>query len=433
MATIIHRSIGTRTAYSTGTVAVDATGLIVTLSGGTFNAAWGIGDVITINSVAGRVLSRDGDNQLTLQSAHAEAGNSGLSFSVARAYSTLALWEADTDNDLTSSDTVEKGQCYNDSQFSAGVTIAGATTDSTRYRVLTCPPGQRHDGTKATGASINGAVLIQENYAVFEWMRVTHPSGADYYGTDGVVRLGSGTSPVNRYITVNRIILHDWVWSGSSIVYYNVYGFMMYACGGCAFLNCQAINLRKENNDNEESETAGFAAFYQSAAVAMNYFYNCVVYKLTSAYQYTWTEGITSGWSTMRAYVKTMNCISMITEYEADWWKYDVEPDTNPDSNNNCSGDDLATGDNSLHNVDPADVFLDLTPGSEDLHLKAASPCIGAGYTVTDYPNDLPVDAAGVNRGAGAWDIGAFKYDSGPGPSGAPWFLLQARNQLAYT
>lgn len=59
-----------------------------------------------------------------------------------RTYSTITLWEADTDNNLVTADQVQVGECYNDSGFDEVITISGATTDSTRYRHLTTATGQ---------------------------------------------------------------------------------------------------------------------------------------------------------------------------------------------------------------------------------------------------------------------------------------------------
>lgn len=60
-----------------------------------------------------------------------------------RDYSTIALWEDATDNtSLVAADEIRVGECYNDSEFTGGFTIAGATTDATRFRKLTAAAGQ---------------------------------------------------------------------------------------------------------------------------------------------------------------------------------------------------------------------------------------------------------------------------------------------------
>jgi len=102
----------------------------------------------------------------------------------ARDYATIALWEDATDINLVSADEVRVGECYNDSEFAlgAGVSLAGATTDATRYRHLTTASGQsfadhadkltnplKYDQTKGVGlaSSTYGATVLylEEDYS----------------------------------------------------------------------------------------------------------------------------------------------------------------------------------------------------------------------------------------------------------------------------
>lgn len=55
-------------------------------------------------------------------------------------YSTITLWESDTDDDLVSADEIQKGLCRAAS-FDENIVFAGATTDATRYRWLTVDDG----------------------------------------------------------------------------------------------------------------------------------------------------------------------------------------------------------------------------------------------------------------------------------------------------
>lgn len=59
-----------------------------------------------------------------------------------RDYSTLQAWEDACPANLVSADQVWRGECYNDAEFTAGVTIGGTTTDATRYIELTAATGQ---------------------------------------------------------------------------------------------------------------------------------------------------------------------------------------------------------------------------------------------------------------------------------------------------
>ena len=59
-----------------------------------------------------------------------------------RDYSTLQAWEDACPADLVAVDQIWQGQCYNDAEFTAGLTVAGTTTDATRYKELTTAAGQ---------------------------------------------------------------------------------------------------------------------------------------------------------------------------------------------------------------------------------------------------------------------------------------------------
>ena len=59
-----------------------------------------------------------------------------------RDYSTLQAWEDAAPANLVTDGNIWQGQCYNDSEFTAGVVISGSTSDSTHYKELTCASGQ---------------------------------------------------------------------------------------------------------------------------------------------------------------------------------------------------------------------------------------------------------------------------------------------------
>src|SRR3990172_4566061 len=138
MAALVYESIGIKAAYSTGTIAVDVTGLIITLSGGTFDADWGLGDSLDIDTggtpETRLVLSRDSGTQLTLQTASTKTSQSGLAFLIDRAYSTIEVgWEAATDIDLVTADEhriciLTKDQTWTETN----IDVTGAITDATR-------------------------------------------------------------------------------------------------------------------------------------------------------------------------------------------------------------------------------------------------------------------------------------------------------------
>lgn len=85
-------------------------------------------------------------------------------------YSTIAGWEADTDDDLVTADEVRVGEVYASmspiTEF--GVVMGGATVDSTRYRVLRVRSADRHDGKSGGVLWSVGGTPADDNLSVSE-------------------------------------------------------------------------------------------------------------------------------------------------------------------------------------------------------------------------------------------------------------------------
>jgi hypothetical protein len=108
-------------------------------------------------------------------------------------YATIALWEDGTDNtSLVGADEIRVGACKNEvfDLGAGGVTIAGATTDATRYRQLTTDASASFRDNanvqtnalrynESNGCAIKGAVYLgyviecTENYARFSGLQIS--------------------------------------------------------------------------------------------------------------------------------------------------------------------------------------------------------------------------------------------------------------------
>lgn len=94
---------------------------------------------------------------------------------VGRDYSTLQAWEDASPANLVTVDQIWRGECYNDSEFlvaGTALTIAGETTDATRYIELTTATGQSfqdHASVRTNALTYNQArgvgVRNTNNYA----------------------------------------------------------------------------------------------------------------------------------------------------------------------------------------------------------------------------------------------------------------------------
>jgi hypothetical protein len=69
-----------------------------------------------------------------------------------RDYTSLATWEAATDNDLVTATQSEVLECYDDvASFNEALDLNGATTNSSYFRIIRPAAGQGHDGTPNNG------------------------------------------------------------------------------------------------------------------------------------------------------------------------------------------------------------------------------------------------------------------------------------------
>lgn len=307
-----------------------------------------------------------------------------------RDYSTLQSWEDACPANLVSADQVWKGECYNDSEFTAGVVIGGMTTDSTRYVWLTA----------AAGHSFQDHANVRSNplaYSVSNGVGITSSSAQDYVVEvvawyTRVERLQIKLSVWGSYKanTCFRAIetgsvLRDCVLHQATTNTVNP-GRPLYFGGGLSVAaNIVAIQHATNNSaftafvDTTMRNITAVAVSANSASgVGLSYFngsiQNLAVFNFASAY-YGTNSGTFSYWGTDLSSV--------------------------------------GSGSNHQTSLTFADCFENT---STDFRLKSGSPLIGTGNTdATNAPNDI----SGTARDAGTGgDIGAWEYTSGGGGGG---------------
>lgn len=113
-----------------------------------------------------------------------------------RDYSTLQAWEDACPANLVTADQIWQGECYNDSEFTAGVTISGVTVDATRYVVLKCASGQsfqdhssvrsnalKYDQSKGVGikctTSLSYVVYANQQYTQIHGLQISTGATTD--------------------------------------------------------------------------------------------------------------------------------------------------------------------------------------------------------------------------------------------------------------
>jgi hypothetical protein len=113
-----------------------------------------------------------------------------------RDYTALATWEADTDTDLVTATKGEVLTCYADSATysDSNVDIAGATTNSSYFRVIRAASGKR--GTRTSGvrfeyssASPSFIFILNENYSRAHdiGVKVTYTGNNKTTGSQGIL------------------------------------------------------------------------------------------------------------------------------------------------------------------------------------------------------------------------------------------------------
>lgn len=288
-------------------------------------------------------------------------------------YTTLSLWEAGEQRDLTASDEVAVAVCYNDwpTGLSNTVSISGWTTDATRKIVLTVAEGHRHTGVPKTGfymrTSANFAHVIScSANSEIEWFDVENTASAGFAFTfprvikNSLAKAGPEREAFRQ--SQSYSVFHNCLAYGGSV------GFQCNAFTSPTLLNCVATGCTK----GFVSEGGGTAFVFK----------NCVGY------------GNTTDWSGTASASSTNNASSNGTP-----------PGSNP-----------ITGITSAAFVDAAGL---------DFHLAAGSPLIGAGANLY---SDLQIDIDGDARpSTGAWDIG-FDHYVASGPSAPTLTMLTTTN-----
>jgi hypothetical protein len=286
---------------------------------------------------------------------------------------TFQAWETDRDGDLVGENRREVGVAYNDATpFAAGVTIQDSTTDADHYMKLTVAEGQRHDGTAGTGARIDAQggvgdyiVQLRDDYSVLEWLEIT-----DFQDDKGAVMTWDGQD-----VALNHLLIHDFDSLAAAIEMYHggtIRNSIIYDGDSGLFFNMSA-----------EGQTG----------VAENCTIKTLWYGVKSwpgAYPVEIRNTIVAGANS--AHFDLQNDT-------IDYFGYNM---FDPAKING-----FALPQDGGHQVLPAnldDLFLSITPGSEDFHLEEAGH--SAMDTGLNLSADFVMDIDGQTRIA-PWDIGA--------------------------
>ena len=344
---------------------------------------------------------------------------------VLRFYSTINTWNVGLDDSgLYTLNDIAQGELYKDSDFTINTTQSNSGGQDTGLldARITVPSSQRHDGTAGSGvkfklASSANCAYFNLNYntgtasndvrRLFEWIEYDGQS----YGQAGCRRpvyLAAGGS-YDYYGEVNHWILHNFeLGIGSNNMNYGIQINAQYSCA--------------HNNIIYDITTESGSAADGVKAIGMSQDNNNILICNNTVYNIQTDSSGQDGIGIALYDDHRIKCINNIVVSCADDC-FSNSDGSEIDGNNNLSSDSTAPGSNSVTGVSAADLFENITAGSEDLHLKdeaealRAGADLGTGYTIgsnvfggtTTSITTLNIDIDGRNRDSEGddWDIGA--------------------------
>jgi hypothetical protein len=301
-----------------------------------------------------------------------------------RDYSTLQAWEDAVPATPTGGYI---GECYNDSEFTAGVQIAGHTTSATDYVTLTAAAGQSfqdhasvrsnalfYDQTKGVAVTANPfgfpVVYIDDDYVTVSRLQMLRSSTSYSQGC-----FESADSYINAFL---RDCIMAKTFSGAGAVA---------TMRGTNIVNCLLY-------DTGATAGTGFTIGTSGSALALN---NTVV-RVGSA------GGTGIGRGSYGTPILKNNAVF-------NWTNAFTGSSSNASSGYNGTDAASAPGSDNQTSLTFADCFESVT---NDFRLKSGSNLIGTGNTdATNAPNDI----SGTARGSGtAGDIGAWEFGAAAAP-----------------
>lgn len=316
-----------------------------------------------------------------------------------RDYSTVAAWEADTDNDLVAAANGEHGILYDDSTFTltSGITISGAVVSATYQRALRVAVGEEYDPSTDTGVQfdLNYSSAIRAFTVAEDYFEMTGPfkisNAAGTTATDHIeVTTASNCTFDSIFHLPNSTGLTTK--SGQSI-----------DCNRASESGNVIRNIVFSDPDDDWANIA-ITVGSSTQVVAVK---NCTFYggSLLGA-------NATSSSNCTAENVVSVAPSSSFNDFYGGW-------DTGASSTNNASNDTSSPGGSSQDSIVVADTWTDAA--NSDLTVKDASSALADNGT--DLSGEFTKDVILTTR-TGTWDIGAFDF-VGSGSSGSPWNYYQ--------
>jgi len=268
---------------------------------------------------------------------------------------------------VTTTGTIENGEAYNDSVFTAGITISGSTVNSSHYMRLIAEPRSEHRGVVGTGVTISAntfsSVYLYDDYSIIERLIID--------------KTGMNNSALISYSSRTGLILRNNLIFKSPGSYYQANDGINIAC----------------NSSNSSIYNNIVYGFGQGIAVCGN---SDKVYNNTSMNS---VNGFYRNGNSPE--LRNNAGLNNTTDFNINSGAWHAS------SSNNLSSDSAAPGVNSKINQYLPDLkFVSTDPDFIDLHLASGSSAKDAG---ADLSVTFVADLDNQIR-SGAWDIGADEF-----------------------
>ena len=308
-----------------------------------------------------------------------------------RTYSTYTAAEAAHDQDLVANDSLLTFEGYDDADLAENLTIDGFTTDATRYAIWTVAAGERHDGTRGTGVTIDPtsgghAVHVLDNNMRVEYLELTGVVD----DSDEGVRIGDGISN----LWLKWLLIYDLENASSDGIYSGDWNITNINIEGCIIIDCDRAGIHMQQ----------FGNFTQT----VNIKHTTVLGGNKGSTSDNDFGGIVNRSAGGTTTITCDNVIVMNTNTTADFQSQGGDGTETWAGTFNMSEDASADEDGMTNGVlskTYADQFTSTTGNAEDIHLKAGNDAEDAGHTVTlQTAFDFEGDAVPLNS---VHDIGA--------------------------
>ena len=326
---------------------------------------------------------------------------------VERTYSSIPNWDADLDDStLYSSGDDAEGRLTKDTAFNVTAVISGGTIVGLNSVTLTSPVGERHDGTRGTGARIvltspTANEIISPDRVSFylTWIEI------DANDNCTNIRMYGGDSTFDDRV-VSHCIFHDHTVTNSW-----AFGIDLridsISNGTLAIHNNQIFDI--ESSSTNVAHTCLGIVTLADEAGDTSYVYNNLVDRITRINSGAAGDAraihTTDHAGTL---VKNNVCGNVGGAGTGARVCYVINSPSNADMDYNLAEDTTASGDNSLNSKTIENSIISNTDGSEDYETDTTGDTHLQGVDLVDTPVDVGEDAFGVDRdGLGlVWSMG---------------------------